>query len=94
WQGPIPIWSFWVFITILLALSGWIFYISCKFQSPILFDSDTEKKRKTEVEKLVKLIEALDDNKTSLTKLTEVLERKAKEEDDEDDKDSSGGSKV
>lgn len=46
------IWILIVIMIFLLGFSTWIFIISQQFQKPILFDTETERKRKSDLEKL------------------------------------------
>ncbi|MBK7599656.1 MAG: pentapeptide repeat-containing protein [Acidobacteria bacterium] len=70
---PYPRKVFIAFGVILLLLSGWMFFISHKFQRPILFDRETEEDRQTDLAKLAKSVEKQTE---AMTKLITLLEPK------------------
>jgi Pentapeptide repeats (8 copies) len=57
-KWPYPRWVFIASFVILVFLSGWVFFISQRFQRPILFDRKTEEERQSDLAKFAKSVES------------------------------------
>lgn len=75
WDFPVP-WYYWVLAGVLVILSTWIFAISQQFQRPILFDTRTEKGRKSDLEKLK---EAVDQQTETMEQIATLLQSAQRE---------------
>lgn len=70
--GNFPLWLYLIFMVVIMALSYIIFRISQKFQKPILFDSQTERYRQSDVDRLVDAIEKNTERVSMLMRTIEV----------------------
>jgi hypothetical protein len=82
--------AFWILSALIVIFSSWTFIISQRFQKPILFDSQTEKERKDNIEKLTETVK----EQTSVMKeLVDIIKPRGGDNSlisDSDDKESDG----
>jgi uncharacterized protein YjbI with pentapeptide repeats len=70
--GNFPLWLYLIFMVVIMALSYMIFRISQNFQKPILFDSESERQRQSDIEKLINAAEGIKEHLLMLKRTIEI----------------------